>query len=95
MDDFPSRIADFLEQMAAKVRALTVDRLARVIKWVSLGCVVAILALIAVIFLLVGGFRALGEAIGVTAAYGALGGLFVLVGVFLWSKRHTRTEEKP
>ena len=35
-EDFPQRIAGFLEAIATKVRSLTVDRVARLVKWVAL-----------------------------------------------------------
>ncbi len=103
MEDFPTRVADFLESLATRVRELTVDRLARVIKFVTLGLVAVTLVTISFIFLLVGLFRILEELIfkacdcsqAMEISYGIIGGLFVLVGVFLWSRRtRTKTEER-
>ena len=94
MDDFPTKIADFLEATATRVRSLTVDRVRGLVKWTALGFVLAVLGLLATIFLVVGLFRIVGELIGgVRIAYGAFGGLFVLVGVFLWSRRVSPTRK--
>jgi hypothetical protein len=93
MDDFPTKIADLLENIALKIRAMTVDRVRGAVKWVSLGLIVATLALLAAFLLLVGLFRMLGELIGVRATYATIGGLFVALGVFLSSKK-TRKSPK-
>ncbi|MEE9582550.1 MAG: hypothetical protein V3W36_06370, partial [Acidimicrobiia bacterium] len=63
MEDFPTRVADFLESLATRIREVTVDRVARVIKLVTLGLLAVTLATIAFIFLLVGLFRILEELI--------------------------------
>ena len=99
MEDFSKRIPDMLEAATDKVRALTVDRASRVLKWVSLGLVIAALASLAVFFLLVGLGRIteglIAHACGdctwaMEVAYAAIGGLFLLVGVLLWAARHRR-----
>jgi len=101
--DFPTRVADFLESLATRIREMTVDRLARVIKFVALGLVAITLVGISFVFLLIGLFRILEELIfkacdcsqAMEISYGTIGGLFVLVGAFLWSRRtRTKTEEK-
>jgi nitrate reductase gamma subunit len=101
VEDFPTRIADFLESVATRIRALTVDRLASVITYVTLGLVAVTLVAISFIFLLVGIFRILEELIfkacdctqAMEISYGAVGGLFLIVGVLLWSRR-TRSKSK-
>jgi hypothetical protein len=45
------------------------------------------LALVLLVFLLVGLFRLLGEVTTVEIAYLIVGGLFVIAGAFLWAKR--------
>ncbi len=90
MEDFPTKIADSLEAIALKIRSLTVDRVRGAAKWIALGLVIASLAFLAVILLLVGVFRLLGELIGVRTTYAAIGGLFVVAGAFLWSMRIPR-----
>jgi hypothetical protein len=93
MDDFPTKIADFLEDTATRIRSITVDRPRGVAKWAALGLVLAVLGLLIVIFLFVGLFRIVGELIGVRSAWAAFGGLFVLIGALLWSKRNSPAEK--
>lgn len=90
MDDFPVKLADLLEGVASKVRAITVDRVAQWTKMAALGLVVAVLGLLAVLFLLIGLFRLISSVIGVTPTYAAIAGIFLVIGAFLWAKR-TRT----
>ncbi len=87
MDDFPVKLADLLESVAGKVRALTIDRVAQWTKMAALGMVAATLGLLAVLFLIIGLFRLLSSVIGVTPTYAVLGGIFLAVGAFLWVKR--------
>lgn len=87
MDDFPVKLADLLESVASKVRAITVDRVAYWTKLGALGMVAVSLGLLAVIFLVIGLFRLSSSVIGVTPTYAALGGLFLVIGAFLWVKR--------
>jgi hypothetical protein len=93
MENFAVRFADFLEDLAKRARAMTVDRLVKVITYVGIGIGVALLGVVAAIFLLVALFRFLGYWIGTTGAYATLGGLFVVVGVFVWRKRNQPTED--
>ena len=90
MDDFPAKIADLLESVATRVRAMTVDRIAGFAKWTAVGIVLALMGLLVIIFLLVGLFRLLGELIGFELSYAIFGGLFVIAGMFLWSKRRPK-----
>jgi drug/metabolite transporter superfamily protein YnfA len=52
---------------------------------------------IALIFLFLGLFRILGELVNdMELAYAIVGGLFLLLGALLWSRRiNKRTEENP
>lgn len=94
-DNYPAKIADFLEQIATRIRSLTVDRASLAVTWTAIGLVVATLAVLAVIWLLVGFFRALGTLIGQELAYAVVGGILLLVGVFLWMKRYPDDETTP
>lgn len=87
MDDFPIKLADLLEGFAGKARALTVDRVAQWTKMAALGMVVATLGLLAVLFLIIGLFRLISSQVGVTPTYAILGGIFLVIGAFLWVKR--------
>ncbi len=87
MDDFPIKLADLLEGVASKARALTVDRVAQWTKMGALGLVVAALGFLAVLFLTIGLFRLVSSVIGVTPTYALFSGIFLVVGAFLWFKR--------
>lgn len=85
--EYPKRIADFLERLAISIRAMTVDRIANYVTWMALGIVLFVATLLVLIWVLVGVFRALGELIGVEAAYAAVGGILLVAGVLLWRVR--------
>ena len=87
MDELANRFADFLEENAAKVRAMTVDRVDRGLKITAGAMVAGMLVLIVLIFLLIALVRALGELITIEGAYLLLGGLLVVAGAFAWSRR--------
>ena len=96
MDDFSQRIPDMLESATERVRSLTVDRVARIIKMVALGLVIAVLVGLALVFLFVGLARIVNGLIAhacddcswsMPVAYAALGGLFLVFGALLWSMR--------
>ncbi|NNC93761.1 MAG: hypothetical protein HKN80_14860 [Acidimicrobiia bacterium] len=87
MDDFPIKLADLLESVAGKARALTVDRVAQWTKMAALGLVVATLGLLALLLLIIGLFRLISSLVGVTPTYAILGGIFLVAGAFLWVER--------
>jgi len=99
VEDYSKRIPDMLESATDKVRSLTVDRAAKILKWATLGLVIATLVLLALIFLFVGLGRIIDGLIAkacsdcswsMEVAYLALGGLFLLFGVLLWFARTTK-----
>lgn len=90
MNDFPTQIADFLEETAAKVRSMTVDRVASWAKWTGVGIVSAMLGLVLSIFMVVGLVRLLAGFVGMQWSYTIIGGLFVVIGMFLWRLRIPR-----
>jgi hypothetical protein len=92
MDDYPAQIAGFLEDTAAKIRGMSVDRLRNAATWTAVGLVVATLAFILLVFLGVGLFRFLAELTTVEIAYVILGGLFLIAGALLWSRRQPKTQ---
>ncbi|NND03449.1 MAG: hypothetical protein HKN91_11740 [Acidimicrobiia bacterium] len=94
MDDFPAKIADFLETIANRVRQLTVERVAGWARWTAIGVVLAILGLLMAIFTIVALFRLISELITVEGAYALFGSIFVIVGIVLWSKRLPKAEEQ-
>ena len=90
MNDYPSQIADLLEDVANRVRSMTVDRVAGWAKWIGVGIVSAVLGLVLAIFLTVGLVRLLAGVVGMQWAYTMIGGLFVVIGMFLWRLRLPR-----
>jgi len=87
VDDLAVRFADLLENIAARVRSITIDRVDRGTRIVSLGIVTATLAFVAQILLAIGLFRIVAEAIGVIPAYFLVGGLLILAGALIWARR--------
>lgn len=90
MNDYPSQIADVLENLANRFRSLTVDRVAGWAKWAGAGIFAAFLGLVLVIFMTVGLVRLLEGLVGMQWAYTIIGGLFVVIGMFLWRLRRPR-----
>ncbi len=87
MNDFPTRIADLLESVAARAKALTVDRAEKAVTIASLGLAAAVLGVLTVIFLFMTIHGALAIPLGDWGAYAVVGGLFLVGGALLWSKR--------
>ena len=87
MHEYATRFADFLEQIANRVRALTVDRVARVIKLTGLGIVAAALGLTAVAFLIWTIFGALEIPLTTAGAFAVFGIVLAVAGGLLWFKR--------
>jgi hypothetical protein len=87
MDDFPARLATLLESTAAKIRSLTIDRVAKVIRVTTLGIIAGALATMAGIFLFLTIYGALEIPLGRWGALAVLGGLFAAGGALLWTKR--------
>jgi hypothetical protein len=88
MPEFAARLADFLESIASKARALSVDRANRAIVIAGLGLPIVVLVSIAVVFVFMTLHGALAVPLGDAAAFGILAGLFGLAGALVWSKRN-------
>jgi hypothetical protein len=91
--DWAAQTADTIERVVGSVRGKTSEPVERVARIVVYGLVAGILGGCAFVLLLVGVVRALdaylpGE---VWIPYVALGGIFTLVGLFLWRKRSIKT----
>jgi len=83
-----ARIADGLEHVATKIREFTVDRAAVGITWAAVGLLLIVGGVIAVYWLLVGIFRALGTLIGMESAYALVGSFLIIAGAVAWSRRY-------
>ena len=87
MDQFADKFADFLETQAQKVRSLTVDRLDRLIVVVALGIIAVVLGFITLTFLSIALFRIVATYVTSEGAYAIFGGLFIIAGAFVWTRR--------
>jgi hypothetical protein len=87
MHQYASRFADLLEQVASRVRELTIDRIARYIRLTGLGIVVATLAFTGVIFLVWTLFGALEIPLTTAGAFAVFGVVLAVAGGFLWFQR--------
>lgn len=87
MHEYPAKLADLLERFATRVRELTVDRIARVIKLTGLGIVAAALGLTAVTFLVWTIFGALEIPLTTAGAFAVFGVILAVTGGLLWFKR--------
>ena len=87
MHEYATKFADFLEEIATKVRSMTVDRVARFIKLTGLGIVAAALGLTAVVFLVWTLFGALEIPLTTAGAFAVFGVVLAVAGGFLWFTR--------
>ena len=96
MNDFVQRIPDLLERLTGKIRSLTVEPAAKVLTIIAGALIAGALVTFAMIFFFVGLFRILGELVNdMELAYAIVGGLFLILGLLLWSRRIAKdTEEK-
>ncbi|HZJ48069.1 MAG TPA: hypothetical protein VFD97_03410 [Acidimicrobiia bacterium] len=93
--DYPAKIADFLDHLATRIRSLTVDRASTAVTWAAIGLVVVTLTILALVWFLVGFFRAFGTLIGQELAYAVVGGILLIAGVLVWVKRYPDDESTP
>jgi hypothetical protein len=87
MEELAARFAEILEQIAIKVRSLTVDRVAKGIRMTGLGILAASLGLSALLFLFLAIFGALEIPLTTAGAFAVVGAVLVGAGTYLWLKR--------
>jgi hypothetical protein len=94
MADWTTDAVDTLEQLVGTVRDKTVVPAQRASRAVVFGVLVGFFVLVAVVMLAVALFRVLVVLVGdVWLAYLILGGIFVIVGGFVWTLRFTRSKD--
>jgi hypothetical protein len=93
MEDLPRRIAELLETVATRIRAMTVDRIAKGVTVAALAIPVLVLGILTVVFLFMTIYGALAIPLTDAGAYGVLAGLFVIGGALAWRKRSEQPEE--
>ncbi len=93
--DWAADTADRIDHLVAAIRSKTSDRLVGVARVVVYGLLAAVMGVMALILLVIAAIRFLDAYIprGVWIPYMVLGAIFVLAGLFLWSKRTTKTVE--
>ncbi len=87
MEEYAARFAELLEQIAIKVRSMTVDRVAKAIRLTGLGILVATLGFTALLFLFLAIFGALEIPLTTAGALAVVGVVLVTTGLYLWLKR--------
>jgi hypothetical protein len=94
-NDWAVQTADTIERLVESVRSNTADRLVSVTRLVVFGLLAAILSTAALILFAVGVVRGLVLLLGTAwAAHLVLGGLFTLVGLFLWQQAWKRPDRE-
>ncbi len=90
MTDWTTDTADAIERAVGLVRERTVEPVQAITRAVVFGVLAGLVALPAMILATVGLFRVLVVVWQgyVFAAWMSLGGIFMLIGAFLWSKRN-------
>lgn len=87
MHEYAIKFAELLEQVALKVRVMTIDRVAYGIKLTGLGILALTMAFTALIFLLWAIFGALEIPLTTAGAFAVSGALLLGVGGYFWFKR--------
>ena len=86
--DWAAEVADRIDDVVAKVRANTSDRLVGIARMVVYGLLAVVLGLVALVLALILAGRVLAAIPGeVWLPYLVLGAIFVGLGLLLWSKR--------
>ena len=87
MSEWTSQAADTIEKTVVAIRDRTVEPATRGANYVIYGVFAACCVLTALLLLTIVLFRVLTYAMPVWAAWMLLGGIFVVGGLFLWTRR--------
>lgn len=87
--DWPAEVADRIERTVGSIRDKTAVPLDKAAHWVVYGLLASILGVAAVVLLAAGIVRVIDVYLpeDVWAAHAVTAGIFLLIGLFLWSKR--------
>ena len=88
MHEYATKFADLLEQVATKVREMTVDRVRTAVTLTGLGILAASLGLMTAIFLVWAIFGALEIPLTTAGAFAVFGVVLLGGGGFMWFKRN-------
>ena len=94
-EDWPARVADTIESVIGGIAARTTVPITTAVRAIVYGVVIGVMASVAMVLLAVALDRLLVIAyeeagVGVWAAHGTLGAIFLLLGLFLWRKRRPK-----
>ena len=91
-DDWAAHTADTIERLVGRVRAKTTQPVEGIARWLVYGLLAAIVGLMAFVVLVLMVFRILVVVLpgGAWLPDLLLGGIFVVAGAFLWSRRTRR-----
>jgi preprotein translocase subunit SecD len=87
MSEWTTQAADTIEKTVLAIRDRTVGPATRGANYVVYGVFAACCAIVAVLLLAIVLFRVLTYAMPVWAAWMILGGIFVIGGLFCWTRR--------
>ena len=87
MSEWTSQAADTIEKTVVAIRDRTVEPATRGANYVIYGVFAACCVLTALLLFTIVLFRVLTYAMPVWAAWMLLGGIFVLAGLFAWTRR--------
>lgn len=85
--DWAVQIADTIESVVGSVRDKTAVPLETVARALVYGILVAVIGVTALVLVTISAVRLLDYVLEIWAAYAIVGGLFTLMGLFLWRKR--------
>jgi hypothetical protein len=89
-DDWTVRAADGIEAVVSSVHDKAIVPVMRIARWIVYGVLAAILGVMVLVLVIIAGVRAFVIYVPphkVWVADLAIGGTFVLAGLFLWSRR--------
>jgi hypothetical protein len=94
-DDWAVQAADTVERVVDSIRGKTTGPITTVARALVFGLLAAILGITALVLLIVGMVRAIDVYLpeDVWAAYALTGGIFFLVGLFLWTRRRRKGDD--
>ena len=87
MQQYATKFADLVEQVANKVKEMTIDRVAQAIRLTGLGILAGAMGFTALIFLAWAIFGALEIPLTKAGAFAVIGALFIGAGGYMWFKR--------
>lgn len=93
-EDWPAKAADQIVDLVDQIRDKTTGPAIRAARAIVFGMLATMLGTAALVLLVVGLVRFVNVYVpgGVWIAHAIVGGLFVLLGVWLWSKRQLSTD---